>query len=225
MTQIDKSALKFLKDIAKNNNRDWFTKNKPRYQEAQVNLKAFLADLEKEMNKNDEIEKTKLFRIYRDVRFSKDKTPYNGHFSMSLSRAGKFRRGGYFLKIKPGETFLAAGFWNPESSDMKLIRSHIASDAKPLRKIINSKKFKDYFGELEGEQLKSAPRGFDKDHKDLDLLRYKQFIVTKHFKDSEVTSDSFLKEIVKGYKNIRPFFNYMSDILTHDLDGVPLYTE
>ena len=187
-------------------------------------MKGFLGSVEDELNKYDVIEKKKLFRIYRDVRFSKDKTPYNSHFSMSLGREGAFRRGGYFLKVTPGGSMVGGGFYNPNPHDIKLIRSHIASNSKPLRKIIASKKFKDTFGELMGNQVKSAPRGYDKDHPEIDLLRYKSMYVFREFKDSEVTSTGFMKEVNKTYKAIQPFFAYMTEILTHDLDGVPLYT-
>ena len=223
MSVIEKSTFKFLKDIAKNNNRDWFNKNKSTFLEANQNMKDFMASLENELNKTDVIEKAKLFRIYRDVRFSKDKTPYNEHFSISFSREGAFRRGGYYLRIKPKETMIGGGFWRPEPSDLKLIRQHIAADSKPLRKIFNSKKFKDMFGEIEGEQLQKAPRGFDPEHKDIDLIKYKGFVASRIVKDAEITSPNFQKEVIKTFKNLRPFFDYMSDILTHDLDGVPLY--
>jgi len=223
MSQIDKSSFKFLKQIRANNNREWFNDNKDQFKVANENAKAFLESMKNEMNKIDEIEKTKLFRIYRDVRFSKDKTPYNSHFSMSMNRAGNFRRGGYYLRITPGDTIVACGFFNPEPKDLKLIRDHIAQDDKPLRKILKSKKFKDMFGELRGEQVKSSPRGFDKNHPAIDLLKYKQLLVHRNFKDKEVLSENFLKEVVKTYKAIMPFFDYMTDILTHDLDGVPLY--
>jgi len=223
MAIIEKSTLAFLKDLSAHNDREWFQDNKGRYEDVKKNAKAFLAELEATMNKHDAIEKTKLFRIHRDVRFSKDKTPYNTHISMSLSRAGALRRGGYYLRVQPGESFLACGFWAPNADDLKLIRSHIEADSKPLRKILKSKRFQDHFGALEGDQVKTAPRGYDKDHPDLDLIRYKQMIVTKAFSEKEVCSDTFMKEVVNGYKAIRPFFDYMSDILTHDLNGVPLY--
>lgn len=223
--QIEKSTVKFLSKLEKNNSRDWFKANKSEFDIANNNMKSFLAAVETEMNKTDAIEKTKMFRIYRDVRFSKDKTPYNKHLSFSLSREGKFRRGGYFFKIEPKEAFVACGFWGPESSDLKLIRDHIAHDAKPLRKIFNSKKFKDNFGYIEGEQLKNTPRGYDKEHPDSDLLKYKQFIVVKKFDIKTATGPKFLKEVVNAFKAVRPWFDYMSDILTHDIDGVPLYTD
>lgn len=225
MAQIEKSTVQFLKNLSKNNNRDWFNTNKEKWKTAQLNLKDFLAGMEHEMNKIDAIEKTKLFRIYRDVRFSKDKTPYNQHYSMSMNRAGAFRRGGYYFRIEPKTTYIACGFWGPESKDLKLIRDHIASDSKPLRKIFNSKRFKDMFGEIEGEQLKKTPRGYDKDHEASDLLRYKQFIAVRKLDTKHAMDPGFLKEVIKTFKAVRPWFDYMSDILTHDLDGVPLYTE
>ncbi|MBT8191072.1 MAG: DUF2461 domain-containing protein [Bacteroidia bacterium] len=225
MSQIEKPTIQFLKNLSKNNNREWFNTNKEKWLTAQQNLKEFLADLEKEMNKSDDIEKTKLFRIYRDVRFSKDKTPYNQHYSMSMNRAGAFRRGGYYLRIEPKTTHIACGFWRPESKDLKLIRDHIASDSKPLRKIFKSKRFINMFGEIEGEQLKNTPRGYDKEHEASDLLRYKQFIAVRKLDTKQLTEAGFMKELVKTFKAVRPWFDYMTDILTHDLDGVPLYTE
>lgn len=224
MSIITKDTFKYMGDLDKNNNREWFKKNKGRYDVAQANAKDFLLSVETELNKFDVIEKKKLFRVYRDVRFSKDKTPYNPDFRMSFTREGAFRRGGYYLRIaKGGGTMVGGGFYNPNAQDLKLIRDHIISDDKPLRKILKSKKFKDTFGQLLGDQVKTAPKGFNKDHPSIDLLRYKSMYVFKEFKDKEVLDKSFIKEVVKVYKNIQPFFEYMTDILTHDLDGVPLY--
>ncbi len=223
MKHFEMKTLEFLTKLRKNNNRDWFQANKDNWTAIRNDAKSFLAELETEMNKSDVIESVKLFRINRDIRFSKDKTPYNTHISMSMKRAGAFRRGGYYLKIKPGENFMAAGFWGPETSDLKLIRAQLELDASPLKKIISSKSFKKHFGTLQGEKLKSAPRGFVNDHKDIELLKMKQFIVTKQFTDKEVLDSSFMSKLVSSYKAIRPFFDYMSDILTHDLNGTPLY--
>ena len=223
MAAVEKSTFKFLKDIRKNNHREWFHANKEAYTSANNNMKALLTQLETELNKFDVIEKKKLFRIYRDVRFAKDKTPYNSHFSMSMGREGAFRRGGYYLKVTPGDSMVGGGFYNPNPKDIKLIRDHIAADSKPLRKILASKKFKDTFGELMGAQVKSAPRGYDKDHPEIDLLRYKSMYVFKSYSDKEVTDPKFVKEVIKTWKAIQPYFTYMTDILTHDLDGVPLY--
>lgn len=222
MSMITKKDFDFLKDIKKNNNRDWFTENKPRYVEAFDNVKGFFAVLEAEMNTHDMIEKTKVFRIYRDVRFSKDKTPYKSSLSGGLSRQKPALRGGYYVHIEPGNSMIAGGFWGPEPADLKLIRAHIAADDKPLRKVLKGKRFVDTWGSIEGDQVKTAPKGYAKDHPAIDLLRYKQMIVRKHLSDKEVLSKDFAKNVSKYFKTLRPYFNYMSDILTHDLNGVSL---
>ncbi len=228
MSIIEKSSLKFLKDLSKNNNREWFAENKPRYEAMHENLQGFAAALMQEMQKHDNIveksPKKTLFRIYRDVRFSKDKSPYKTHMGGSMDRDTPWLRGGYYFGIQPGgQSMMGAGFWNPNKEDLKLIREQISSDPDRLRKILKSKKFKDHFGQLEGEQLKTCPKGFDKEDPAVDLLRYKQFLTYVKYKDSEVTDKGFLKQLVKDYKAVRPFFDYMSDILTHDLNGEPMY--
>ena len=134
-----------------------------------------------------------------------------------------WKRGGFAFRIMPGESLVGCGFWAPEKNDLKLLRSHIAQDAAPLRKVLKAKKFRDYFSEMGGEQLKKAPQGFDPDHKEIDLLRYKQFLASRNFTDSEVVDKDFIKEVVKTYKAIRPFFDVMSEMLTHDLNGIPIY--
>ena len=220
---ISKSNFQFLKDIANNNNRDWFAANKDRYQAAHADSKAFIAELGNQMEKIDNIERVKLFRIYRDVRFSKNKTPYKNNWGIGLNRATALLRGGYYINIEPGNSFIAGGFWNPNSADLKRIRMELASDAKPLRKIINSAKFKKTFGQLSGDGVKSAPRGFDKEHPDIDLIRMKQFLVYKTVPNKMVLSKDFMKEITTTFKAMHPFFDYMSDVLTTDINGVPLY--
>jgi len=217
---IEKSTLKFLKNLRVNNNREWFAEHKPTYQIALENVKVVLEDIKNEISHHDEIESHKLYRIYRDVRFSKDKTPYKSSFSAGFTRATKWKRGGMFLSISPGNSLAAGGFWNPNPKDLKRIRQEIAADDSYLRKIISRKGFKDNFGELQGDQVKSAPKGYKKDHSAIDLLRYKQFLVYRHFTDKEVTSATFTKEVSKTYKAMRPFFDYMSDVLTTDENGV-----
>ncbi len=222
-THLDTSVFTFLKTLEKNNNRDWFAKNKHRYVAANQHFKALAEDINVGMQEQDNIEKMKLFRIYRDVRFSKNKDPYKNNFSGSFSRATEALRGGYYFHLQPGNnSFMAGGFWQPEAGDLKRIREEIAAYADPLRKIINSKSFKEHFGELGGQQLKSNPRGYAKDHPNIDLLRYKSFVVSKNFTDQEVQTPGFANEILKYFKATRPFFNYMSDVLTTDSNGVSL---
>jgi len=218
--QFEKSSLSYLKKLKNNNNRDWFAEHKPTFIEAQNNAKQLYAEIRNNLEEHDEIEKFKLFRIYRDVRFSKDKTPYKPHFAGSFSRLGKQLRGGYYLRIRPGESFLAGGFWEPNKEDLLRIRKEIEVDASEFREILEDKKFQHYFGNsFKGDELKTAPRGFDKEHPDIDLLRKKGFIAVRNFTDEEVLSPSFSSEVDNSYKALRPFFNLFSDILTTNLNG------
>lgn len=219
MTLISKSTLDFLKELKVNNNREWFNENKPAFQIEQTKAKEFYTALMEALKVHDDIESLKIFRIYRDVRFSKDKTPYKPHFAGNFVRGTKRLRGGYYLRIRPGESFLAGGFWEPNKEDLLRIRKEFEMDTAEIRSIINNKEFVNYFGELEGNALKTAPRGFDKEHPDMDLIKMKQFIVTRYFSDEEVLNPDFLKEIDASYKAMRPYFDYMSEILTTDLNG------
>ncbi len=219
---IQKSTLQFLKDIRDNNNREWFAENKALYQAAHENVKNFQAALLDKMSEHDEIESHKLFRIYRDVRFSKNKTPYKSSFSGSFVRATKFRRGGYYFHIEPGNTFMAGGFWKPNAPDMKRIRTEIARDAEEYRAILNDPTFKQSFGMIEGDQVKTAPKGFSKEDPNIDLLRYKQHIVIHRFKDSEIFKADFADKINAYFKDMRPFLDYMTSVLTTDENGVPI---
>jgi uncharacterized protein (TIGR02453 family) len=221
--QFQKNNFQFLKDLQKNNNRDWFTEHKPTFVNIQKQVKELFLEMKEDLEKHDEIDKMKIYRIYRDVRFSKDKTPYNPRFAVSFSRLGKQLRGGYFLQIKPGETLLGGGFWQPEKEDLLRIRKEIEQDATEFRDILKDKNYVKYFGKtFAGDELKSAPRGFDKEHKDIDLLRKKGFIAIRNFTDAEVLSPNFLEELDTTFKALRPFFNLFSDVLTTNLNGESL---
>lgn len=219
--QFQKSSLQFLEDLKENNNREWFAEQKSTYQKAHQNAKDFWQAVKSNLEQHDDIEKLKMFRIYRDVRFSPDKTPYKPHFAGSFSRLGKELRGGYYLRIRPGESFLAGGFWEPNKEDLFRIRKEIEMDASEIREILNEENFKHHFGgkfESFGE-LKTAPRGFDKNHPDVDLLRKKGFIAVRNFSDSEVLSSDFMDQIDQSFRALRPFFDLFSDILTTNLNG------
>lgn len=223
---IHRSGFDYLQKLKKNNHRDWFNDNKATYQKELELVEQFAEALLRELNKHDEIEtpsgKKSLHRIYRDIRFSNDKTPYKTNWSGNFKRATKYRRGGYYFHIEPGNTYLAGGFWAPNAPDIKRIRDEIAFDAAPLRKILKSKTFINTFGALQGEQLKTAPKGFEAGHEAIDLLRYKQFLLIRRFADKEVLSDRFLSEASSTFKNMRPFFDYMSEVLTTDTNGLEL---
>ena len=222
MIQVPQTSLEFLEQLKMNNNRVWFDAHKKEFKEEDEKLKLFYNKVLEDLNESDTIEKMKIFRIYRDVRFSKDKTPYKAHRGVSFSRATESLRGGYFLRIAPGETMMAGGFFQPNTADLLRIRKEFETDAVEIREIVADENFSRLFGELEGEELKSAPRGFDKNHADIDLIRKKSFLVTRKFSDKEVLSSDFSEKIKESFVALRPFFNYMSDVLTTDINGVSL---
>ena len=222
MNVITNEAFSFLKELNENNNREWFSENKPRFKNIESGVKQFYEAVKENLDKHDKIEKLKMFRIYRDVRFSSDKTPYKPHFAGSFSRSGAELRGGYYLRIKPGETFVAVGFWDPNKEDLFRIRKEWELDATELKTILDNEQFKSIWGQLQGDQVKTAPKGFDKEHPEIELIRKKQFIFVRNFSDKEVLSTNFIQEINHSYRAIRPFFDLMSNILTTNLNGESL---
>jgi uncharacterized protein (TIGR02453 family) len=220
MSNIDKKTLYFLEDLSKNNNRPWFQENKPRYELAHSNMKEFLKGLLDEFQKVDHIEKMKLFRIYRDVRFSKDKTPYKNSFGVGFHREKPQLRGGYYLHIEPGGTFVGGGFWQPNKEDLQRIREEFAFDDQPFRKIISDPGFEKAFPKgIEGDALKTAPKGFDREHPAIDLIRRKSFVASKSFTDEEVLSKDFAEKVIDTFMVFRPWFDYFSDVLTTNANG------
>ena len=222
-TTIPQDLLSFLKSLEKNNNRDWFNDHKPEYKGLKKDMKVFCDALMIALNKHDRIDKMKLFRIYRDVRFSKNKLPYKTHMACSFNRIKPELRGGYYLHIKPNnESFIATGFWDPNKDDLMRIRKEFEIDASEIRDIIEAPEFKSVWGAIEGDEVKTAPRGFDKEHENIDLIKKKQFVFRKKYTDKEVLHPDFLEHVDQAFRIIRPYFDYMSDVLTTDLNGVSL---
>ena len=223
---IPASVFTFLKQLRKNNNREWFNAHKHDFLQQQGFVEVFAEALLSDLNTHDLIEtlsgKKSLHRIYRDVRFSNDKTPYQPKWSGSFRRATAQRRGGYYFHIEPGNSFIAGGFWGPGTDDLWRIRTDIAFDDTPLRRILNNKTFVQTFGTLQGEQLKTVPRGFDAGNPGIDLLRYKQFLLIRKFTDDEVLANSFVEQASATFKALRPFFNYMSEVLSTGANGEKL---
>ena len=220
---IEKDTFDFLEKLKKNNNRDWFNDHKKEFKAIEAKVKNAYNHLGTIMTAHDSIEKVKVFRIYRDVRFSKNKTPYKTHFGGSFARTKPELRGGYYLHLQPNnESFIATGFWEPNKEDLYRIRKEFEMDDSEMRDILNDRTFKNIWGDFVGEELKTAPKGFDREHPAIDLIRRKQFIFTKNFKDSEVLSDGFLEEVNTNFKAVRPYFDYMSDVLTTNLNGESL---
>ena len=217
---IPKSALDFFKTLEKNNNREWFTEHKSEFKAIEAEVKQTYTALNNRLSAHDDIDKMKMFRIYRDVRFSKDNTPYKTHFGASFHRKKPELRGGYYLQIQPNnESFIATGFWQPHKDDLLRLRKEFEMDASEMRSIINDKGFKSVWGNLVGDEVKTAPKGFNKEHENIDLIKKKMYIFTKKFTDREVTSKDFINTVDNSFKSIRPFFDYMSDVLTTNLNG------
>ncbi len=225
--QIQASDLTFLKELSANNNRDWFKDHKDQYQVAHEHLVTFADAVLAEMQPVDNIEtisgKKSMHRIYRDVRFSKNKAPYKQNWSGSLKRASDLLRGGYYFHIEADSAFVGGGFWGPNPADLKRIRTDIARNPEDLRAIISDKTFVDTFGQLEGDQVKTAPKGYKKDHPAIELLRFKQYIIAKKFTKKEVLDPNFYLQVADTFQKMRPFFDYMSEVLTTDENGVPLF--
>jgi len=222
-TTIPKSALDFFKKLQKSNNREWFTEHKPEFKAIEAEVKLVYNEIYNRLNSHDEVDKLKLFRIYRDVRFSKDKTPYKTHFGGSFHRKKPELRGGYYLHIAPNnESFLATGFWQPNPADLLRMRKEFEMDSDEMREIINNKTFKSVWGELEGDEVKTSPKGFYKGDKNIDLIKKKQYIFTQKLTDKEVLSKDFIDTVEVSFKAIRPYFDYMSDVLTTNLNGESL---
>lgn len=217
---VPNETFVFFKKLEKNNDRDWFNENKPEFKSIEAKVKVAYNYLGELMRTHDQIEKIKIFRIYRDVRFSKNKLPYKTHFGGSFARRKPELRGGYYLHIQPNnESFIAAGFWDPNKEDLLRIRKEFEMDDSEMRAILNDKTFKQAWGNFVGDELKTAPKGFDKEHPAIDLIRKKQFIFTKKYTDEEVLSSGFIDGVNETFKKVRPYFNYMSDVLTTNLNG------
>lgn len=218
---LSNKTFLFLKDLKKHNNRDWFNINKPRYEEANNEFKEFVGKLICEVAKFDKTvanleAKDCMFRIYRDVRFSKDKSPYKTHFGAHLVAGGKkgdMMCAGYYMHLSPGECFLAGGAHMPPSEWLNAIRKEIHYNAKELKKIISAKDFKKYFGKITGEKLSSVPRGYDKTHPEIELLKHKSYLAVHNTNEKQVTSKQFLFHCAKVFKAMQPFDKFLNQAM------------
>ena len=219
MTSITQNTFEFLKDLKQNNDRDWFLANKPRFEDAKKEFENFIDQLIGEITRFDNSiahhsAKNCIFRIYRDVRFSKDKSPYKSHFGAHISSAAKrseiHSRAGYYIHIEPGGSMLAGGAYLPQGPWIKAIRQEISYNADDLKRILNKPAFKDYFGEMEGEKLKRAPKGYDPDHPEIELLKYKSFLAANKCADEQVLSSDFPVHCANVFKALYPFDQFLN---------------
>lgn len=217
MKFITKSTFQFLSELKKNNKKEWFDENRARYKVVRLGLKEFVSDLILEMAVFDrklidnEVE-GHLFRLNRDVRFSKDKRPYKANFGVLILSGGRSamnEKAGYYLHIEPGNSFLAGGAYLPPMKWLSRIRDNIIADPKNFKSIINSKKFKKYF-EVEGAKLKVGPRGYSKDHPEIELLKYKSFLGMHRISDRQVLAPDFKKYAAGAFKSLKPFDDFLN---------------
>jgi len=212
-------VLQFLKDLAVNNNREWFHDNKKWYEESRDKIQFITDVLINEIGRFDpEIKgispKDCVFRIFRDVRFSNDKSPYKTNFGSFICKGGrKSMNPGYYFHVQPGESFLGGGIYMPPADTLKTIRNYMAEHAVNYIEITNDKDFKKNFPEMYDDQLKTAPKGFPKDHEYIDLLKYKSYIFSKSLEDEIVSSDIYIEKMLEYFKQLTPVNAFLNEAL------------
>ena len=220
MEQINKSTLEFLSDLKKHNDRDWFLKNRNRYLEVKHNYESFVQAVIIGISTFDPILKgleatSCTYRINRDIRFSNDKTLYKTHLGAFIVRGGKQngdRYAGYYVHVEPGNnSMIAGGAYIPPSPWLKAIRENIDEKGDKFLKVIENKEFVKTFGKLEGEKLKTAPKGFPKDHPNIELLKLKSYLVTRMISDKEIIGKDCFDLIVRASKSMKPLNDFLND--------------
>lgn len=217
---IQPSTITFLKNLKKNNNKAWFDQNKDKYLSARTDFTIFVNDLLEKMvsfdpDMKDLEAKNCMFRINRDVRFSKNKTPYKINLSASFSRGGKKAiYAGYYFHLQPGNgSFAGGGLWMPESAELKKVRQEIDYNFPEFKKIINAPAFKKNFGELEreeGQVLVNIPKGYDKENVAGEYLKLKSFVATRFLPDEVITQPGLAKEVTQSFKALAPFLKFLN---------------
>lgn len=212
---ISAKIFDFLNLIEKNNNREWFTENKHLFTEAQADFQDFVEELIAEMGKFDKSilkldPKKALLRIYRDTRFSKDKTPYKTYFGASLGMGKMNSQAGFYLHVEPGKSFLASGIYLPEAPILKEIRKEISVFKDDFLKAINDKDFKKYYGEPNDEnKLKNVPQGFEKQDPMAEYLKLKSFIGVCNISNKELSNKNAVKNISKIFEAAKPLNDFL----------------
>ncbi len=220
MALLTSATLGFLRSLKKNNTREWFKAHRDMFEPAHDTFEAFVNSLIHEISRFDKsvsdlTANDCLFRIYKDIRFAKDKTPYKTHFGAWITQGGKSTpdRSGYYFHLEPGKSFLAGGIWQPQTEALNLIRSEIEYRIKDFKKIISNKTFVTHFKEISGEKLKTAPKGFPKDHPDIELLKFKSYIAAHSVNDKTVLSSQFLKHASQVCKAMVPLNQFLNKAL------------
>ncbi len=214
---INTETVKFLKALKKNNSKEWFDQNRKSYEQAKENYLDFVVEILGRMKKIDtslvDLEpKQCVFRINRDVRFSKNKDPYKTNMGASFSKGGKkIQCAGHYFHLEPGESFIGGGFWMPMAPELNKIRQEIDYNVEAFNKLINKKKFKDIFGSLsESEKLSRPPKGYEAENPAIELLKLKSFIVMTAVKDTEITSKELANKVVDHFETMMPLVDFLN---------------
>jgi uncharacterized protein (TIGR02453 family) len=216
-------VLEFLADLSANNNREWFNNNKNRYEESREKVLFLTEVLINEIRKFDPevpalAPKDCVFRIFRDVRFSHDKRPYKTNFGAFVAKGGrKSMHAGYYFHIDPEGSFAGGGIYMPPADALKAIREYIAENGEEFLGLIQDKNFKKIYPEMMDDKLKTAPKGFPKDHEYIDLLRYKSFAFSSHFGKSQVLGKNYIELLVQSFKTLQPVNQFLNDALEKNL--------
>jgi uncharacterized protein (TIGR02453 family) len=212
MSSISKDTFLFLHQLKVNNNKPWFEKNRARYEKSRAEYLNFISSLLTGIHKIESIPEKEpvkyIQRIYRDIRFSKDKTPYKSHFSSIIDRGPENRNCPVYLQIQPGRSMMGGGLWDPSAETLKKVRQEIDYNSMGLKKVVHAKLFLQYFGKISGAKLVRPPKGYDADHASLEFLKFKQLYVQRFFDDDLVLSSHLVPEILKTYKAALPFFSF-----------------
>ncbi len=217
-----REGIDFMKRLKRNNNRPWFEKHKAEYESSvKLPMQSLIAALhphfERFAPEFDINPKRSLFRIYRDVRFSKDKTPYKTHVAAHFVLRGKpkgVEGSGYYLHIEPGEVFLGGGIYMPDNDQLKKIRRAIADQAGQFLSIVQDPRFKKFFGKLEGDKLQRVPKGYEPDHAMAEWLKYKQFFVGAEWSESKCLKRKFVPEIVAVFEAATPLVRFLNQAMS-----------
>ena len=215
-----KNVLPFLEDLKKNNDRDWFHENKSRFLEAKKEFEIFVGELLPKMAEIDKdlagLEvKQCVFRIYRDVRFSKDKSPYKTNMGAAMTKGGrKSPYATYYFHMEPGNAFAGGGIWMPQAPALKAMRQEVYYNVDEFKKIIGSSKFKKHFSGIDGDQLKRPPRDFPADFPDIDLLKYKSYISGSKIDNKLLESDDLMENLLDIYRALYPFNSFINRALS-----------
>lgn len=208
----------FLQQLEANNNKTWFLEHKEAYELAKSNAWHIFESIHKEIIKLDEVGPVKMYRIYNDLRFFKNKPPYKDHFGAIIPRVQPYNRGSFYIHLQPNNSFVGGGFYAPNTEDLLRIRKAFAYEDE-IEHIIKATKFQKIYSDLKGNDLKTAPKGFDKNHERIKYIKKKQFIISHSFSDDEVLDKNFASQVAQCYEAAIPFFKYMTDVLITDANG------